>query len=418
MKKRYLIIISISLLIIVGIGLLIFLNKSKDSVVEEEVIEEKRPEKYGIFLDEWDVYIDTVKKGEYLGTIMSRYGITAQQIDKISKMSSDTFNVTMINVGHPFIIFSDTIINNVPIAKVFVYENSRTLYTRYDFRNNDTIIIEKLRKKVDTVTNSASGIIKHSLWETMVGNGHSWGLALALSQTFAWTVDFYSLQPGDWFKVIYDELYVEDEKVGLGEIKSGVFYHGNKELWAIPFTQDSLKCFFDTLGNSMRKTFLKAPLEYTRVSSRYSNARMHPIFNRVREHLAVDFAAPMGTPIFAASDGTIVARTYGTGAGNYVTIRHNSVYTTVYMHLSRFGQQNVGQYVSQGSIIGYVGSTGWSTGPHLHYEIHENGHKIDPLTFEPPPAEPVDSTNMERFNIEKRNWIDLVNKIELEINSK
>ncbi len=246
----------------------------------------------------------------------------------------------------------------------------------------------------------------------MNDNGYNWDLALALSQAFAWTVDFYSLQPNDWFKVIYDELYVEDSRVGISGIKAGVFYHGGKELWAIPFKQNSAVCFFDTLGNSMRKTFLKAPLEYTRVSSRYSNARMHPVFNKVREHFAVDFAAPSGTPIYAASDGTIVGRTYGTGAGYYVTIRHNSVYTTVYMHLSRFGAYNVGDYVAQGDIIGYVGSTGWSTGPHLHYEVHENGHKIDPLTFEPPPAEPIDSANMKQFETEKRKWIDLVKSIE------
>jgi murein DD-endopeptidase MepM/ murein hydrolase activator NlpD len=250
----------------------------------------------------------------------------------------------------------------------------------------------------------------------MIDNDYSWELALALSQTFAWTVDFYILQPGDWFKVIYDEYFVENKRIGLGEIKGGVFYQGGKELWAVPFTQDSIKSFFDTVGNSMRKTFLLAPLEYTHISSRYSHARMHPIFHKVTEHLAIDFSAPTGTPVYAASDGTIITRTYGTGAGNYVAVKHNSVYTTVYMHFSAFGQYHVGDRVSQGDIIGYVGSTGWSTGPHLHYEVHENGKKIDPLSFEPPPAEPIDSIHMERFNIEKREWIDRINKIQIKDN--
>jgi murein DD-endopeptidase MepM/ murein hydrolase activator NlpD len=147
----------------------------------------------------------------------------------------------------------------------------------------------------------------------------------------------------------------------------------------------------------MRKTFLLAPLEYTHISSRYSHARMHPIWQTVGEHLAVDFSAPSGTPVYAASDGTITTRTFQSGAGNYVVIRHNSVYSTVYMHFSKFGEYNVGDRVNQGDIIGYVGSTGWSTGPHLHYEVHENGKKIDPLTFEPPPAEPVDSAHMGTF---------------------
>ena len=139
---------------------------------------------------------------------------------------------------------------------------------------------------------------------------------------------------------------------------------------------------------------------------------MHPIFHKVTEHLAVDYSAPMGTPIYSASDGTIVFRGWGTGAGNMVKVRHNSVYSTVYMHMSRFGDYNVGDYVKMGDVIGYVGSTGWSTGPHLHYEIHENGYKIDPLLFEAPPAEPVPPEQMDRFNKEKQKWIDEINKIE------
>ncbi|MCK9321899.1 MAG: peptidoglycan DD-metalloendopeptidase family protein [Bacteroidales bacterium] len=388
--------------------------KQKTSVVENvEVVEVKIPELYGEPIEGWILYTDTVRSGDFLGTIMGRYGISPQQIDKIAKMSSDTFNTTLINPGRPFTVFADTVIDSIPQAKIFVYENTAVKFTKYDFRNPDTILIEKFRKPIDTVNLEASGVIETSLWNAMINNGYSWELALAMSQTFAWTVDFYALQPGDWFKVLYSELFVGDKRISIGEVQAGVFYQGGKELWAIPFTQDSTQCFFDTIGNSMRKTFLLAPLEYTHISSRYSNARMHPIFHKVTEHLAVDFSAPMGTPVYAASDGTITTRTFGTGAGYYVAIRHNSVYTTVYMHFSRFGEYNVGDRVSQGDVIGYVGSTGWSTGPHLHYEVHENGRKIDPLKFEPPPAEPVDSSNLERFNEEKRYWIDKVNSVKM-----
>ncbi len=412
MKKKHIFYIILTL-IIAAIATVIVILINKKSHVAEVVVEEKIPEKYGISLEGWTLYVDTVRKGDYLGTILNKYGITSQQIDKIGRMSTDSFNTTLINVGRTFTVFSDTLINGVPQARIFVYENSNIRFTKYDFRNSDTILIEKLKKPVDTVTLEASGVIKYSLWQTMIDNDYSWELALALSQTFAWTVDFYALQPGDWFKAIYNEYYVEDKRIGIGEVKAGVFFNGGKELWAIPFTQDSVTCFFDTVGNSMRKTFLKAPLEYTGISSRYSYARMHPIFQQVGQHLAVDFSAPSGTPVYAASDGTIVTRTFQAGAGNYVAIRHNSVYTTVYMHFSSFGKYNVGERVNQGDIIGYVGSTGWSTGPHLHYEVHENGQKIDPLSFEPPPAEPVDSANMERFNKEKRQWIDQINKIKV-----
>ena len=414
MKKKTIYIIIPFVVIAIVVVLVLMFSKGKTPIVEKkEIVEEKIPELYGEPLTDWTLYTDTVRKGDFLGTIMGRYGITPQQIDKIAKMSSDTFNVTLINLGRPFTVFCDTVIDSIPQAKIFVYENSAVRFTKYDFRNPDTILISKLEKPIDTVDLEAAGVIEYSLWQTMIDNGYSWELALAMSQTFAWTVDFYSLQPGDWFKVLYSELYVGDKRIGIGDIQAGVFYQGGKELWAVPFTQDSTLSFYDTVGNSMRKTFLLAPLEYTNISSRYSHARMHPIFHKVTEHLAVDFSAPMGTPVYAASDGTIITRTYGTGAGYYVAIRHNSVYTTVYMHFSRFGEFNVGDRVNQGDIIGYVGSTGWSTGPHLHYEVHENGQKIDPLKFEPPPAEPVDSAHLERFNEEKRFWIDKVNAIKM-----
>jgi murein DD-endopeptidase MepM/ murein hydrolase activator NlpD len=418
MKRKTLYIIVAILVLAAVTTTLVIVFKKKDVPQTTEIEEVKIPEKYGIPIEGWDLITDTVRKGDYLGTILSKYGITAQQIDKIGRMSTDSFNTTLINVGNLYTVFSDTTIDGIPQAKIFIYENSNVKFTKYDFRNPDTIIIEKLRKPVDTVSLEAAGVIEYSLWQTMIDNGYNWELALAMSQTFAWTVDFYSLQKGNWFKVIYTEYFVDDKQIGLGEVKAGVFYHGGKELWAIPFMQDSVTCFYDTLGNSMRKTFLLAPLEYTHISSRYSYARMHPIWHTVGEHLAVDFSAPSGTPVYAASDGTITTRTFQSGAGNYVVIRHNSVYSTVYMHFSKFGEYNVGDRVNQGDIIGYVGSTGWSTGPHLHYEVHENGKKIDPLTFEPPPAEPVDSAHMERFNKEKRKWIDQINKIKMPVAKK
>ncbi|MDR2836672.1 MAG: peptidoglycan DD-metalloendopeptidase family protein [Bacteroidales bacterium] len=413
MKK--LIIISLILCIVILSITLFFVTQTKDVPIIP--INPKKPkiEKYGLLVDNYKIITDTVKTGELLGSILNKFGINATQIDKISKQSSDTFRTTFINVGQAYSIFYDTLIDNVPQTKYFVYENSRTKYTKYNFTNKDTIIIERFTKKIDTIENIASGKIESSLWNALVNNGYSWNIAIALSQTFAWTVDFYALQKDDWFKVVYDDLVVDGQTIDSPIIRAGVFYHGGRELWSVPFQQNDSSgiSFYDTLGNSMRKTFLKAPLQYTRVSSRYSTARMHPIFNRPSEHRAVDFAAPCGTPIYAASDGTITRRGWDTGGGNFVSIRHNSVYSTVYMHMSSFGNFNIGQYVLQGEIIGYVGSTGWSTGCHLHYEVHENGQKIDPLSFDPPPAEPIDSVNMPRFNVEKQVWIKKIKKIKI-----
>ncbi|HXK80560.1 MAG TPA: LysM peptidoglycan-binding domain-containing M23 family metallopeptidase [Bacteroidales bacterium] len=414
MKKDVFLVIIASIIVVA----IVYLYNTKVNPKEiskkiDEFVEPELEKKYGFVVDSFLILSDTVRPGETLGTIMSKYGITAIEVDRISKMSCDTFNLTLLHVGQPYTVFQDTLCDSIAKTKYFVYENGNVVYTLYDFSKADTIHALKLRKNVDTLQKSASGIIDYSLWNTLNDQGINWQLAIAMSQTFAWTIDFYGLQKGDAFKVLYTELFVEDNSIGIDEVKAGLFIHNEREFWAIPFTMDSCnQMFFDKEGNSVQKTFLKAPLKYTAISSRYSHARMHPIFHKVTEHLAVDYSAPMGTPIYSASDGTIVFRGWGTGAGNMVKVRHNSVYSTVYMHMSRFGDYNVGDYVKMGDVIGYVGSTGWSTGPHLHYEIHENGYKIDPLLFEAPPAEPVPPEQMDRFNKEKQKWIDEINKIE------
>ncbi|MCF0207642.1 MAG: peptidoglycan DD-metalloendopeptidase family protein [Bacteroidales bacterium] len=386
-------------------------QKPAEEVVEETVVEVPKEMRFGIVVEDWRIVEDTVKSGDLLSTIFNKYGISNSATDKVVKLSHDSIDYTRISIGRPYSVFvspQDTTDN----AKILVYQNNVFSYTVFDFR--DSVSVQKLYYDVDTVVSTASGRIKSSLWNALCDKGYDWDLAIGMSQVWAWTVDFYALQTDNWFKVVYEEYQIDGKPVKVGNVLAGVFYHNGKEQWSIPFTQDSVTTFFDTTGMSMRKAFLKAPLQYTRVSSRYSNSRMHPIHHVPKAHLAVDFSAPMGTPIYAASDGRVTIRKYGNGAGNYVAIKHNGVYETVYMHMSKFGEYNVGDYVQQGDIIGYVGSTGWSTGPHLHYEVHENGRKIDPLTFDPPPAMPVDSANMPRFNEEKRPWIEKINQITIE----
>lgn len=409
-KKRIAIIVLAAIVVAVAISVVLVLCLRKTADENCAPLPEAQVETcFGIPVDGWKIISDTVRDGDYLSTILGRYGIPMTVVDKISRMN-DSADYTRISVGRPYSVFAENG-DSLNTAKYFVYENSALQFTVFDFR--DSVAVERRYHEVDTVECTASGRIESSLWNALVAKGYDWDLAIEMSQVWAWTVDFYALQTDNWFKVVYDEYRVEGKTVKIGKVRAGVFYHNGKEQWSIPFTQDSVTTFFDTTGMSMRKTFLKAPLKYTRVSSRYTNSRMHPIHHVPKAHLAVDFSAPMGTPIYAASDGRITIRQYGNGAGNYVKIRHNGVYETVYMHLSKFGKYNVGDYVAQGDIIGYVGSTGWSTGPHLHYEVHENGRKINPLTFDPPPAEPVDSANMERFNKEKRPWIDKIKSIEL-----
>lgn len=411
-KTNIVLIVVLSVIVAAGVAVAVIMlcGRTEDNREEVAVPEPVVEMRFGFPVDQWTITDDTVRQGDYLGTILNRYGVPMSQVDKIARIS-DSVDYTRISVGRPFCVFSlpdDT----ARVAKIFVYENSPLMFTVFDFR--DSVDVFRKYHDVDTVVCTASGRISSSLWNVLDSKGYDWDLAVGMSQVWAWTVDFYALQKDDWFKVIFEEYRVGGEAVRIGKVLAGVFSHNGKERWAIPFVNDSVSEFFDTCGQSIRKTFMKAPLKFTRISSRYTNSRMHPIHHVPKAHLAVDFSAPTGTPVYAASDGRITIRQYGNGAGNYVKIRHNSIYETVYMHLSKFGKYNVGDYVHQGDVIGYVGSTGWSTGPHLHYEVHENGKKINPLNFDPPTAEPVDSANMERFNREKRPWIEKISKIVLE----
>jgi len=223
-------------------------------------------------------------------------------------------------------------------------------------------------------------------------------LAFEMSEIYAWSIDFFGLQEGDGFKVYFDEQYVDTNYVGLGKINGAVFNHVGNEFYAIPFVQDSVESYYDQEGQSLRKAFLKAPLRYSRISSRYSHSRLHPILKIRRPHLGVDYAAPIGTPVYAIGDGRIIQTGYTRSNGNWIKIQHNSVYATAYLHLSHYGKGiSQGSYIKQGDIIGYVGSTGLSTGPHLDFRFYKNGSPVDPLKVEAPPVEPVHEEYMPAY---------------------
>jgi len=229
-------------------------------------------------------------------------------------------------------------------------------------------------------------------------------LAVELSEIFAWSIDFFGIQEGDRYKVLYEESYVDSLSVGIDRILGAWFFSSGTEFWAIPFEQDGVRSFFDEKGNSLRKAFLKAPLRYSRISSGFSNSRYHPVLKIRRPHHGVDYAAPTGTPVHTVGDGIVTKIGYqANGGGNYVKIKHNSVYTTTYMHLSRFGKGiRSGVYVKQGEIIGYVGATGLATGPHLDFRFYKNGSAVNPLTVEAPPVEPVHPENLNPYAFRKR----------------
>ena len=246
----------------------------------------------------------------------------------------------------------------------------------------------------------------------MITGGLHHDLSGKLSEIFAWTVDFFGLQKGDNFKVIYEERFIDDISLGIDRIYGAQFNRSGRSVTAIPFNQDGKESYFDLDGNSLRKAFLKAPLQFSRISSHFSSARMHPILRIVRAHYGVDYAAPIGTPVHAIGDGRVVSATNEGASGKMVKIQHNSVYATAYLHLSRFGDGiRAGALVKQNDIIGYVGSSGLSTGPHLDFRFYRNGSPVDPLKVDAPSVEPVSEANKPKFEINKEVVLSLLRTI-------
>ncbi len=293
-----------------------------------------------------------------------------------------------------------------------MYENSATEYFVYELF--DSLRVYRGEKEIEVKRRTAQGKIKSSLWNTMTDNQLDPMLALELSDIYAWTIDFFGIQKGDRFRVVYEELFVDSVSIGLGEIYAVQFDHYGKEHFAFRFFQDDRFDYYDETGVSLRRAFRKAPLDYFRISSRFSHGRMHPVLRIRRPHHGVDYAAPKGTPVMTIGDGTVIARAFQAGGGgNYVKIKHNSVYTTSYMHLSGFAQGiTPGARVKQGQVIGFVGSTGLSTGPHLDFRVFKNGSPIDPLKMEAPPTKPVKEENMAQYVILKDSLMNELLQIE------
>ncbi|MCB0804897.1 MAG: peptidoglycan DD-metalloendopeptidase family protein [Bacteroidales bacterium] len=399
MKRRRLIeillLLSGGLLIIV---LLIFFGRSVNEPSGEEqlaVIVEPNME-YGIVIDSLYIVRDQVKKNQFLSDILLHYGVDYQKIDQLVKRSEDIFDVRKIRAGNNYSVLCKN--DSVKQPQYFVYEASHTDYIVFDLR--DSVHVHKGHKEIETRLASASGVINSSLWESMVHRNTDPNLANELSEIYAWTIDFFGIQKGDFYKVIYEELYVDDNYIGIGKVYASLFNHMDNDQYAFYFVQDSTGDFFDEEANSLRRTFLKAPLRYKRISSGFSYNRLHPILKVRTPHTGVDYAADYGTPVHSVGDGVVIYARYKGPNGNLVKIKHNGTYTTAYLHLAKFGKGiKEGRHVKQGDIIGYVGSTGRATGPHLDFRFYRNGQPINPLQVESPPAEPVDSTHLEKFNL-------------------
>lgn len=362
---------------------------------------------YGLPIDSFRVDTGIVAEGQTLGAILNHLGATHAQINKVGLLTPGQFDVRQLRAGKKYLaLYRDTCTTdtlNCERLQYWIYLPDVRHAVRLEL--GDSIGVEHWEKPLEVKECTAEAVIESSLWNAMVNNNLPVELALELSEIYAWTIDFFALQQGDSIRVHYDEQYVDSIRVGIGQIYACHFYHGGKwqEAYWVDWqdtTKNELICrgYFDEEGKSLRKAFLKAPLNYKRISSHFTYARKHPVYKIVRPHTGVDYAAPAGTPVVSIGDGTVVEKRYKGQAGNMVKVRHNSTYSTAYLHLSKFGKIAVGQRVSQGQVIGYVGSTGASTGPHLDFRVWKNGAPINPLKMESPPVEPIPNEYKAQFD--------------------
>jgi len=383
-------------------------EKKSTSIYNTEIDENilcQNPEKeFGIITDSFNIETSRIRWNQNIAKILDQYTLGDYSTHEVVTEIDKVFDVTKFKAGNRYNLY---FLNNDSASKLsyFVYEHSTTEYIKIGLKGK--LNVQKLEKPVTIKRNKCTGKIEASLWKTMVENNINPSLAIELSEVYAWNINFFRLDKGDEFKVIYNEKYVDSMAIGIDNIRTAYFVHKRDTFYAIPFEQDSTRSFFDLEGNSLQREFLKAPLRFNRISSGYSLSRMHPVLKYRRPHRGVDYAAPSGTPIHAIGDGKVIDKGYTKGAGYYIKIRHNSVYTTGYNHLSGYGKRiRKGTEVEQGDVIGYVGSTGYATGPHLDFRFWKNGHPVNPLKVEAPPVEPVKKENMKAFEQRKNEFLE------------
>ncbi len=371
----------------------IVLISCKDKIQNTEEAQPQPPTpiyEFGYNLDDYIVIRDTVKKGESFGVILDRHHVNYPIINEIATTIKDTFDVRRLRAGKPYLLLAKK--DSTEQGQVFIYHHNKIESTIIDF--TDSIVAIKNRKPIKYVEKTASGVITSSLSETLDSQGLSAVISNDLSNIYAWTIDFFRLQKNDRFKIIYEERYIDDTiSAGIHQIKAAYFEHGKKPFYAFKFVADSTRMiedYYDENTNVLRRQFLKAPIKFNyRISSRYDLNRRIAFYKfKKRAHKGTDFASPIGTPIIATANGIVTESRRKGGNGKYVKIRHNGTYSTQYLHMSKQAVKK-GEVVKQGDVIGYVGMTGNSGGPHVCYRFWKNGKQVDPLKQKLPAAKPM-----------------------------
>ena len=365
---------------------------------------------YGMVVNNLHVVEDVVKRNQRFSDLLEGYHVSPTVQQQLSLLSRETFDFRKISADKKYTLIAEH--DSLKSLRAVIYEPNAIDYIVFHLK--DTMRVEAGHRPVVTLEKEVAGVIGSSLSETIEKLGISHELTNRFVDIFAWQIDFSRLQKGDRFKLFYEQHQVEGQPIGIGKILGVYFEHFNHPYYAVPFDQGEGMDYFDEQGKSLRKALLKYPIEFTRISSRFNLNRFHPVNKIWRAHLGTDFAAPTGTPSRSVGDGIVLEATYNGRNGNFVKIRHNATYTTAYLHMSKIAAgMRPGAHVRQSEVIGYVGSTGLATGPHLHYSFFKNGKQVDALRVELPPSQPVKADFANAYNEAKEKVIKRLNLIML-----
>lgn len=358
-------------------------------------------DQFGVEPGRFAVEIETIQRGDTFSDLLAPYSVGGDAISVIVEEAKPVFDIRKLQPGRDLHVYhSADSLRQVALA---VYEADPTRYVVFDF--GDSLHARVVERAVRTATRSVSGTIESSLYETLQDLRVDPFLAVRMSEVYAWQIDFGRLQVGDRFTVAFEEKYVSGERIGLGKVLASTFTHGTRNYEAFLFAEGEREEYFDGDANSLRKAFLIAPVEYKRISSRYSGRRFHPVQKRYKAHLGTDYAANTGTPIHATGDGVITDARYGRNNGNFVKIRHNGTYSTQYLHMSKIKSGiRPGVAVKQGDVIGFVGSTGLARGPHVCYRFWKNGQQVDHMREDLPSVAPLPESAIADFEIHRDKW--------------
>lgn len=384
------------IVILVVLFSLISCNRSED-VVENQVIPKSKKSDFGFKFSDFNVVQDSVKSGDTFGSILQNQNIGDKKVFDIVAQVKDTFDVRTIRINKHYTLLRSK--NKTNTLDVFIYQPDALNYYVVDLRDS----IAKVHKKTKPLTlkrRTIGGVLKGSLSETLESANVEGALATRISKIFAWSIDFFKVKKGDRFGLTFTERYINDSIYdGVDSLEAAFFEYKGKIIYAFPFEQvqgSGKMDYYDEDGKTLKNFFLKTPIKFSRITSRFTSNRFHPVQQIWKAHKGTDYAAPYGTPISTTAAGTVEQTGYTAGNGNFVKVKHNKVYSTQYLHMSRILVRR-GQHVNQGQTIGLVGSTGLATGPHVCYRFWKNGVQVDALRLKLPNGEPMNSKNKERF---------------------